>query len=390
MRADFHTIYRKPRISWTNILQEIRYLQTGDGYFFFTIFFLVIGGMIMLYSASAYIAYDANKPESIHLIKQLRNFFIAVLAFASAAYFKVEVWRKFVKLGILITSIMMLLQLYTPLGIEKNGAHRWFNFFGQNIQTSDFARTMLIVYLAKVFGDDYDLVLRPNLKILKILLVPAVLILLVFLQPDLTSALLIGLITLFIMMLAGISLKVIFAICLVGASLAALSISIHKYQLNRVVTHVFGWFGLAEIPFHQVQSLIGFVRGGIFGVGPGQSGQKMLFLPEPHTDFIFSVIAEEFGLIGTILVLGVFIVLLIKGAKIVLKQTDRYRFLLGSALLTMLIIFATVNMLVSTGMLPTTGLPLPFISKGGSNLIVSLWSCGIIYRLSCDDNVYRY
>ena len=154
-----------------------------------------------------------------------------------------------------------------------------------------------------------------------------------------------------------------------------------QYMIERLVSYAGSLFSGEPLNYQSAQSLIGFGRGGLLGVGLGQSKQKMLFLPEPHTDFIYSIVGEEGGLIAAAVILFAFLVLFISGVKIVTRQHDSFNALLGAGLVGSIILYAFVNMGVAVGLLPVTGLPLPFISSGGTSLVVSLWSVGVLRKI---------
>jgi len=336
---------------------------------------LVFFGLLMVYSSSGFIASSDAKPDYFYFFKQLRILLVGIVAFLAGARIKLKVWKYAVLPVMGLWAILMTAQLFLPLGPVVNGARRWINCGLFNLQTSEVARCLIVVFLAQVFAKRPELLQGIKKPLFIILLIPAAFMLLTLKQPDLSSAALMGLIVLLMMFLGGFS-----APLLGGGILAGLGVGVwvamhNPYQWKRIVE----WWNGDN--YQLIQSLVGFARGKLWGVGLNRGIQKWEFLPEPHTDFIFSIIAEEWGLIGTAAVLGAFIILFLRAIRIANRQPDRFGGLLGGGLAGSLVILAFVNMMVSTGISPITGLPLPFISSGGTSLVVSLWSVGILAQL---------
>jgi len=338
----------------------------------------------MVYSASTYVATKYDKVDWFFFFQQVKFTAVGLTALFIGAKVNVRHYRRFVKVMLIGTSILMILQLITPLGPVIGGTKRWFHLGPISFQTSDAARCLVVIYLAHVLSKEPELLLRLDKRMLKVLGVVAVPMLLTLLQPDFTGALMIAVTAGLVMFLGGLKWRYITGFVAVGASATLLMIMRIPYQRERL----FGFLqriadlGVTGDNYQTFQSLLSFGRGGLFGVGLGQGKQKMLFLPEPHTDFIFAIIAEELGLIRTVGILALFLILALRAFRSLRRQPDRFSFLLGSGLIGSIIIFAIVNMYVATGLLPVTGLPLPFISSGGTNLVISLWSVGVLWNIS--------
>ena len=359
-----------------------RVVGQGDDMLILSCLVLTALGLVMVYSASVYVAEKHFKTDWSIFFRQFRFLIIGFLALFAGMFVDVQVYKKWIKVGMVVLVVMMALQLFTPLGPVIANTRRWFNFGIFKLQTSDLARCFVVVFLAKALAKEPDLARRPNLRFWMVLGFAGVPILLTNLQPDLSGSLMIAAVAGLVLFLGGMSFlntAVIGSLAVPGVVYLALR---HPYQIRRLTEFIGSRFSGERMEYQTLQSLIGFGRGGFLGVGLGQGKQKMLFLPEPHTDFIFSIVGEELGLIGAAAVLGAFIVLGIRMIRIVHKQSDRFSFLLGSGLAASIILFAMVNMGVAIGLLPVTGLPLPFISSGGTNLIVSLWSVGVLWNLS--------
>ncbi|MFH0765956.1 MAG: putative peptidoglycan glycosyltransferase FtsW, partial [Calditrichota bacterium] len=336
---------------------------------------LVFFGLLMVYSSSGFIAAADAKPDYYYFFKQIRILLVGILAFLMGARVNLRFWKAGVIPGMIVLAIVMTAQLFFHLGPIVNGARRWVNFGLFNMQTSEVARCLIIVFLALVFSKRQDLLQGIKKQLFIVLLAPALFMLLTLRQPDLSSAAVMGVIVVLMLFLGGFNVWILGSGGIIGLG-AGIYVARHNpYQWQRIVE----W--LSGDNYQLVQSLVGFARGKLFGVGLNQGLQKWEFLPEPHTDFIFSIIAEEWGLIGTLAVLGAFIILFLRAIKIAGRQPDAFGFLLGAGLAGSLVILALVNIMVAIGLVPVTGLPLPFISSGGTSLVVSLWSMGILAQL---------
>jgi len=214
--------------------------------------------------------------------------------------------------------------------------------------------------------------------VIGVLAIPVVL---TALQPDLSSAAMMVMIAGLVFYLSGIKYRYLMGLAVTAVGGTTLLIMANSYQRQRLIEFIQMWLA-GERSYHLKQSLIGFGRGGIFGVGLGDGKQKMLFLPEPHTDFIYSVVGEELGLWGVLLLLFGFLYLFYRLYKICQLQTDKFSFLLCSGLSGSVILYALIHMSVTIGVVPLTGLPLPMISSGGSSLVVTMWSVGVLWNMS--------
>ncbi len=381
---DYNNRYYRPERNGVAVRSRFLPVGVGDGWLLGSALLLTAVGLVMVYSSSTFVAAKYDKVDWFFFIKQLQHTVIALAALVVGARLDVAIYKRWVKLLLLVTTIVMVLQLTTPLGPVISGTRRWINLGFINFQTSEVARCLVVIYLARVLTDEPDLLKRFDKRMLQVLGVVATPMLLTFLQPDLSGTLMIALIAGIVLFLGGLKLVHMFGFFATGATATFFLVMRTAYQRERILNFVqrFTDVGGGGDNYQTLQSLIGFGRGGLFGVGLGQGKQKMLFLPEPHTDFIFSIIGEELGLIRTTIVLVLFLILTLRAFKVLRHQQDRYRFLLGAGLTASIIFYALINMYVATGLLPVTGLPLPFISSGGTSLVVSLWSVGVLWNLS--------
>ena len=350
-----------------------------------TLFIVTIGltsfGLVMLYSASALVAHEAHRSSYFFLVKQLIWALLGLLVMAVLMrldYRRLN--RPAVVYGLLgLTVLLLMAVLFTP---PLKNAHRWLRFGLVSFQPSEVTKLVLVLTLAYQLDkkreriDDFFNGLFPSL------LVTGFLAFLVLIEPDLGTALCIVLIGCCLFFMSGAPLRY-----LVQLSLAALPVIywlIVKVQYRR--QRLLAFLDPFEDPlgrgFQIIQSLIAVGTGGIFGVGFMRSQQKLFYLPEPHTDFIFSVIGEELGLIGTLAVVGAFSVILWRGIVIARRAPDLFGTFLAGGLTALVVGQAFINMGVTLGLLPTTGIPLPFVSAAGTSLVVSMASVGLLLAVS--------
>jgi len=358
-------------------------VSRGDNLLLLSALLLTAVGLVMVYSSSTFVAAKHDKLDWYFFSRQLLFTVIGLVALIVGAKLDVRFYRRWVKALLIGFYIVMALQLITPLGPVIGGTRRWIDFGPFRMQTSDVARCLIVIYLARVLTDEPELLGRLDKRMWGVLGIIAVPMALTILQPDLSGALMMALTAGLVLFLGGMKLRHLAGFFTAGLGVIALWIMRIPYQRERIYNFVLRFVeGGGADNYQTLQSLLGFGRGGLLGVGLGQGKQKMLFLPEPHTDFIFSIIGEELGLIRASLIIALFLILALRSFKALRRQPDRFSFLLGSGLVGSIIIFALVNMYVATGLLPVTGLPLPFISSGGTNLVISLWSVGVLWQLS--------
>jgi len=358
-------------------------IERGDSLIVLSALLLTAIGLVMVYSASPFVAMKYHRADWYFFTRQLLFTVIGLGALFVGAKVDVDIYRRWIKIVLLVFIILMGLQLVSPLGPRIGGTRRWLDLGFVRIQTSDVARSLIIIYLARILSEKPEVLQKLNKRMLSVIGIIAVPILLTIFQPDLSSALVMTVIAGLILFLGGMKLRHIFAFGSVGGLFGSIWILKTSYQRERLINFFLRITeGSGGDNYQTMQSLLGFGRGGLFGVGLGQGKQKMLFLPEPHTDFIYSIIGEELGLIRAALVLVLFLILALRTTRMLKDQPDRFNYLLGSGLICSIVVFALINMYVATGLMPVTGLPLPFISSGGTNLVISLWSVGVLWQLS--------
>lgn len=349
----------------------------------FTVSVILISiGIVMIYSTSSVFAAERYK-DGFFFLKRHASFLAigALLAFflMSIDYRKLA---KFSKPLIIISLFLLILVLIPGIGREISGARRWFRFKLLSFQPSELASIALIVYAA-----DFISRKRNSMKTFLRGFLPPVCVLglvslLILAQPDLGTTLALAIVVFIMLFVAGI--RPVYLLSVVLASIPALYALIFSvpYRRMRIMSFLNPWLDPKGSGFQIIQSQIALGSGGLFGVGLGHSKQKLFYLPAAHTDFIFSIIGEELGLLGTLSVITLFIIFMQQGLKIIKNAADKFGYFLALGLILMISLKAIINISVSCGILPTKGLPLPFISYGGSSFIFDLVSVGILINIA--------
>jgi cell division protein FtsW len=282
---------------------------------------------------------------------------------------------------LLAVSLLLLLAVFVPyLGVKINGARRWIRLWPSTFQPSELVKFSMVLFLARYLSDTEAA--THNIK--RFLLPVSVMLLfqtILILQPDFGGAVTLGLITIGMLYIAGTPVRYLLTL-LIGLLPVTVVLLMQPYRLKRIMVFLDPWRDPQGSGFQLVQSLIALGRGGLMGVGLGNSQQKLNFLPEVNTDFIFSLIGEELGFLGATAVIGLFFLIFMRGVKIASQRHLPFSRYLALGLTMMLTLQALINFGVVSGLLPTKGLPLPFISYGGSSLLVNFMAVGVLLRLS--------
>ena len=358
-----------------------------DFILFFTTIALLSFGVVMVYSSSAVSAY-VNFNDSYYFLKrQIIWVTLGIIAMLFTLNLDYHVWRKLAAPILIVTLILLILVLIPGLGKVVNGARRWLGFGSLYLQPSEIAKLSMVLFSSASLA-------RHQEKITSFVkgLVPQLLILLlvfglILKEPDLGTALAIGGTVFVLLFTAGAKLSHLTSLGLVGVVGIIAAIILEPYRLKRLLAFSNPWADPLDTGYHIIQSLYALGSGGLFGVGLGRSREKFLYLPEPHTDFIFAILGEELGFIGTITVILLFFLFAWRGFKVAISAPDIYGSILAAGLTTMIIMQALMNIAVVTASMPVTGIPLPFISFGGSALIFTLAGVGILLNISRYVNV---
>lgn len=338
---------------------------------------LVAFGVLMVYSAGSYTAERIYGTQFYYVYKQLMG---AALGFAALFLFSRIDYHILYKLRyvILAVSVLLLAIVFIPgVGITNYGARRWINLPFFTIQASEISKFGFIVFAAAYIGSHSDKMTTFK-GILPVVAVGAVICLLIILEPNMSVTICMALLMIVMLFLGGAKIKHLLMIILPLIALAVVLVLIEPYRFARLMAFIDPWQNPLEEGYQLIQSYYGLGAGGLFGVGLFNSRQKYLFLPFAESDFIFSVIGEEFGLLGCAAVMCGYLFIIRRALKIALGAPDRFGSLLCSGIAAIIAIQVMVNIAVVTGSIPPTGLPLPFISSGSSGLIVFMSGIGVL------------
>ncbi|WP_373001028.1 putative lipid II flippase FtsW [Marinobacter sp.] len=347
---------------------------------------LLVMGVVMISSASMDMAAETMGNSYHYVIRQVMFAGLGCLLALVAVNVPVAWWERsgWLLLGIGLLALVLVL---TPLGRTVNGSTRWIPFGLFNIQVSEVAKLCLIAYLAGYVVRRRDELLNTWAGFLKPLVVLGLASVLLVIQPDFGATVVLVTAAAGMIFLSGVRLSRFVPLIGTLAVLGAVLIVTQPYRLKRVVSYLDPWKDQFDSGYQLTQSLIAFGRGDWGGVGLGNSIQKLFYLPEAHTDFIFAIIAEEFGLLGSLLVLSLFTILVVTGF-VIARRAEKADMPFGACFaygLTLLIgLQAGINMAVSTGLLPTKGLTLPLVSYGGSSLMITCVCIGILARVEME------
>ncbi len=353
-------------------------IHIPDLLFFSAVLFLAGLGLVMVYSASSVVALE-KFGDSLYFFKRQALFVIAGLV---AMFFIIASdYRKWVKSSrwILALSIFTFILLFIPgIGHKVGGARRWISFAGFSFQPAEFAKLACILYFTWALVRKGAQVKSFTYGILPTGLVAGAFAFLLLRQPDFGNAVLLVTLSGILLFLAGGRLTYLFGVVLCALPVVYSLIVGADYRKRRLLGFLDPWSDPQNTSYQIIQSFTAFYHGGFFGAGLGNSQEKLYYLPEVHTDFVGAVLGEELGFVGVILVLGAYGVFMLRGYRIALRSRDSSGFLLAAACTTLVGLQAALNLMVIMGLLPTKGLPLPFISHGGSALVVSFVAAGFV------------
>ncbi len=360
-----------------------------DSALLFCVILLVGIGLTMNYSASAVLARE-RFGDSYFFLK--RTFFFSAIGFAGMALatrFDYEGYRKLVY-PILFAALFLVGLVFIPgIGKTIGGATRWINLGFGSFQPSEAAKVAMIIFLAYSLEKKSGKIRSFGVGFLPHIIFMAVVAACILLQRDFGAAATIAAITWIMMFVAGVRLPYLLGLFAAALPVAVMLVAGSEYRRRRILAFLNPWDDQYGSGFQMIQSFVAFNEGSLFGKGLGQGQQKLFYLPEAHTDFIFSVIGEELGLVGILLVIALFCFLCYRGLRIALRAPDMFGRYLALGCTLLIGLEAALNMGVVMGILPTKGLALPFISYGGSSLVVSLVAVGILLNVSTYRRVER-
>ena len=344
---------------------------------------LLIGiGLVAVYSASSILAEASYGDHYYYLKRQTVFCLFGVMLMILAKNINHLFYRKLVYVILGLSLLSLILLLVPGLGIKVGGAQRWIKFGFISLQPSEAAKLSLAIFMAYSMSKNVEHMGTFFNGLLPHLVIAAIVIALILLQPDLGTAVIIGMWVLILLFIGGVHLGQLFVLLGLMTPAVFYLISHTAYRLNRWWAFLNPWEDPHGFGFQIIHSFLAFGSGGLAGVGLGNSKQKLFYLPEPHTDFVAAIIAEEAGFIGISILLILFALIVIRGIKIALNAPDLFGTYLALGISCMLAVQVMVNMGVVMALLPTKGLTLPFISYGGSSLVISLISMGILMSIS--------
>jgi cell division protein FtsW len=343
---------------------------------------LVTIGTVMVYSASSFMAMERFHDEYRFLKRQLVFVLLGLVAMSIMSKIPYRHLRKGAYPGIVLSFTLLVLVLVPGFGNTVGGATRWITLGGFSFQATGLVKVALVLFLAHFLTKKSE-----HMKeFLKVFLVPLIItfamIGLILLQPDFGTSVVVMIVALFMLFLAGCRVLYISGVVAAFLPVGIALIMYKSYRLKRILSFLNPWQDPTDTGFQIIQSFISFGSGGTFGVGVGNSMQKLFYLPEPHTDFIFSVIAEEGGFIAVTAVIALFAILVVRGFMTALAAGDLFGTLLAGGLTVVIAVEVFINMACVMGLLPTKGLALPFLSYGGTSLIITMSIVGVLLNIS--------
>ena len=357
-------------------------MQKTDKILFLTVISLALFGLIMIYSSSSvWAAYKFN--DSFHYLKyQTIFFFIGLIVMMYISKLDYKIYYKYSNIILLVSFILLILVLIPGIGSVRNGSRSWFGIGSLGIQPSEAAKLSLLIFTSKYLANSEKYIKNYLKGIFPILFIVLLFFGLIMLQPDLGTGVIMFISIISLLFISGVSLRFFAYGGLLGIAGIIGLILIAPYRIDRITSFINPWRDELGTGFQIIQSLYAIGPSGLLGTGYLNSVQKHFYLPEPQTDFIFSVIAEEFGIVGSIIVIGLFALLFYRGIMIACKCNDKFAKYLSFGIIFQMIFQATMNLMVVVGLIPVTGVTLPFLSYGGSSLLVSMASIGIILNIS--------
>ena len=358
-------------------------LKPADGTLALILALLMMCGLLTLFSATYYKAVDQGD-ALLEVKKQLIGVGLGAFLMFLTSRIPYSFWQKprVVMLALTGSFALLVLVLIPGIGVYVNGSRRWLNIAGLSFQPSELAKIASVLYLASTLSFRLKQVERLWTGILPLLVVPAAMFLLILQQPNLSTAGSIMIVAVLMMLLAGAKWKHLSLMGVVGLAVGFAYAWVEPYRRERLLSFRNPFAQMSDEGYQLSQSLIAIGSGGLFGRGLGQGRQKFSYLPYPESDFIFAIIGEDFGLFGCCVVILLFVAFAVAGMRIALNCQDRYGCLLAAGITAMISVQAFINIGVVVGILPTTGLPLPFFSAGGTSISLLMAAVGILFNIS--------
>lgn len=360
-------------------------MKKEDKLLIFLVIIISLFGIIMIYSASyIWAEYKFNDPFKFAR-SQAIFFFLSLGILFFLRRISPRLYYEKANIILLLCFILLVLVLIPGIGSVRNGSRSWFGIGGFGIQPSEFAKIGLIIYVSKYLARNNRDIKDIKKGVLPILLIIGLFFLVIMLEPDFGTAMVIVITLVSVLFVSGVKLSFFVKLGFFGLVGIVGLIIVAPYRLTRILSFLNPWMDPLGSGYQIIQSLYAIGPGGLTGLGFLQSRQKQFYLPEPQTDFIFSIISEELGFLGVIIVTTLFLTIIIKGFKISKNSNDLFSKYLAFGITFQFAFQTVLNLMVVVGLIPVTGVTLPFLSYGGSSLLISMISIGILLSISKDN-----
>ncbi len=345
-------------------------------------YMLTLIGLVIMFSASGVMAETRYGDATFFLKRQSLWLLLGLMILHWVAQRDYNMWKMLAPYALVLTFVLLVLVLIPFLGTQVNGARRWFRVAGFSVQPGEIAKLSIVLYLASFLVRKEQALVTFSRGMLAPLAVVGMFAGLLLLEPDLGTAVVLTLLLFGLLFLGGARIPHLLVMAALLLTVAYTLIMQSDYRRRRLLNFIDPWQDPTDAGFQLTQSFVALGNGGLFGVGLGEGRQKLFFLPEAHADFVLALVGEELGFLGTGLLIGLFAVLIVKGFQIAGRAPDAFGRHLAGGVTLLVGIQVLINMSVVSGLLPTKGLTLPFVSYGGSSLIVSLMAIGILLSIS--------
>lgn len=342
---------------------------------------LLMTWLLILAAGTVMVASSTVVKDASFFYKHLLYLVLALGGFLTALMLPLQLWQKLDRLALLTALVICTLVLF--LGEARNGAQRWIAIGGFSVQAGEVAKPLMLFYFAGYLTRFHEQIALDPMVMVRLLGAFALVAVLLLLQPDFGTVVVLAVTACAMLFLAGVRLRHFVSVALLGGALLGALAVFEPYRMARLVGFLDPWADAADSGYQLTQALIGFGRGEFFGIGLGESVQKVHYLPEAHTDFIYAVFAEELGAVGALVLLGLFVVLIMRLLRIAQQAVaadDLYAAYLVYGITLLLGMQCLINVGVNIGVLPTKGLTLPFVSYGGNSLIICCTLLGMAFR----------
>lgn len=356
--------------------------KSGDFLLFITLVLLIGVGISMLYSASHYYAERAFKDPQYFFKRQILFVIIGCIAALIASRTPLNFFKLATPYILLLSLVLTLLTFLPGLGAPVLGARRWIFLFGLSFEPSELVKFALVLYLANIFSKKHDRINDPLNSILPPLIITSLFVTLIYFQNDFSTALFVLIVAVAMFFIAQIRLLYFFLLSSLVIPLAGLLLFTKTHRVERLMAFLNPLADPTGSGYQVIAARSALVGGGFWGKGLGTGIKKLGGLPEAHSDFIFAVVGEEIGFVGALFVLALFLLFAWRGYTIALKSPDLFSYYLAFGITSIILLQAVLNVAVVTGLVPATGIPLPFFSSGGSSLLLTLSMCGLLMNLS--------